>query len=58
VFHSFRHTFARLVLENSGSREWLNKQLGYSSFAMTDRYSEWSDRRLEREAAGLSLGAF
>jgi integrase len=58
VFHSFRHTFARLVLENTGSREWLNKQLGHSSFAMTDRYSEWSDRRLEREAAGLSLGAF
>jgi integrase len=57
VFHSFRHTFARLVLENGGSREWLNKQLGHSSFAMTDRYSEWSDKRLAREAAGLSLGA-
>jgi integrase len=56
VFHSFRHTFARLVLENGGSREWLNKQLGHSSFAMTDRYSEWSDRRLAREAAGLSFG--
>ena len=31
VFHSFRHTFARLVLENGGSREWLNKQLGHST---------------------------
>jgi integrase len=40
VFHSFRHTFARLVLENGGSREWLNKQLGHSSFQMTDRYSD------------------
>ena len=57
VFHSFRHTFARLVLENGGSREWLNKQLGHSSFAMTDRYSDWSDKRLEQEAAGLTLGA-
>ena len=57
VFHSFRHTFARLVLENGGSREWLNKQLGHSSFAMTDRYSDWSDKRLEQEAAGLQLGS-
>jgi integrase len=34
----------------------MKKQLGHSSFAMTDRYSEWSDRRLAREAANLSLG--
>jgi integrase len=56
VFHSFRHTFARLVLENGGSREWLNKQLGHSTFAMTDHYAAWSDNRLEREAATLNLG--
>lgn len=56
VFHSFRHTFARLVLEAGGSREYLNKQLGHATFAMTDHYSDWSDKRLELEAASISLG--
>jgi integrase len=57
VFHSLRHTFARLVLENGASREWLQKQLGHSSYAMTERYADWSDQRLATEAARLTLNA-
>jgi integrase len=57
-FHSFRHTFARLVLEAGGDRFWLQQQLGHSSAAMTERYSMWSKEAERRQADELAAGSF
>lgn len=35
VFHSFRHSFARIALENDRSLPWLQRHLGHSSLAVT-----------------------
>jgi integrase len=57
-FHSFRHTFARLVLEAGGDRFWLQQQLGHSTAAMTERYSMWSRAAERAQAAAFAIGAF
>jgi integrase len=57
-FHSFRHTYARLVLESGGDRFWLQQQLGHSSAAMTERYSMWSKEAERRQADRLVAGSF
>lgn len=57
-FHSFRHTYARLVLEAGGDRFWLQQQLGHSSAAMTERYSMWSKEAERRQADELAAGSF
>ena len=57
-FHSFRHTYARLVLEAGGDRFWLQQQLGHSSAAMTERYSMWSKAAEQAQAASFAVGAF
>jgi integrase len=57
-FHSFRHTFARLVLEAGGDRFWLQQQLGHSTAAMTERYSMWSRAAEQAQAAAFAVGAF
>jgi integrase len=57
-FHSFRHTFARLVLEAGGDRFWLQQQLGHSTAAMTERYSMWSRAAEQAQAAAFAPGAF
>jgi integrase len=57
-FHSFRHTYARLVLEAGGDRFWLQQQLGHSTAAMTERYSMWSKQAERAQAASFAAGAF
>jgi integrase len=57
-FHSFRHTYARLVLEAGGDRFWLQQQLGHSTAAMTERYSMWSKAAERAQAASFATGAF
>jgi integrase len=57
-FHSFRHTYARLVLEAGGDRFWLQQQLGHLNAAMTERYSMWSKAEKQAQAASFPAGAF
>jgi integrase len=35
TFHSLRHTYARLAIENGAPLAWISKQLGHSSMAVT-----------------------
>jgi integrase len=58
AFHSFRHTYARLVLEAGGDRFWLQQQLGHSNAAMTERYSMWSKAAEQAQAASFAAGVF
>jgi integrase len=59
-FHSLRHTYARVVLENGGELGWLSRQLGHSSEAVTrDVYGHWSKDAAKREVERLeTAGAF
>jgi integrase len=53
-FHSLRHSFARLTLENSAPIDWLRRQLGHSNIALTvQTYGEWSREAQKKEAAKL-----
>jgi integrase len=53
-FHSFRHTFARIALENGAELTWVQKQLGHASIVMTvDVYGHWSSAAEEAQAAKL-----
>jgi integrase len=57
-WHSLRHTFARVVLENGALIQWVQGQLGHSSASLTtDLYGRWSRAAQKREAARLD-GAF
>jgi len=57
-WHSFRHTFARIALENGALIQWVQGQLGHSSTRLTtDLYGRWSRAAQKREAARLK-GAF
>jgi len=57
-WHSLRHTFARIALENGAQLEWVQAQLGHSSITLTrDVYGHWSRAAEKREAARLE-GAF
>ena len=60
TFHSLRHTYARLALESGASIEWLSRQMGHSSTAVTQNvYGHWSDDAAQREIARLEeAGAF
>jgi integrase len=58
TWHSLRHTFAKVALENGRSITWLQRQLGHKSITITiDRYGHWerAARRLEVEQL---VGAF
>lgn len=59
-FHSLRHTYARLVLENGGELSWLSRQMGHSSEAVTrDVYGHWSQDAAKRQVDLLEKrGAF
>ena len=37
-FHSFRHTFATILIENGASPMAVSRILGHSTLAMTNRY--------------------
>ena len=58
TFHSLRHTFARVALENGAQLTWLSRHLGHSGTAITDQvYGHWA--REARKAAMERLeGAF
>ena len=53
-FHSFRHTFARIALENGKSIYWLSRHLGHSSTNVTEKhYGHFSTEAAKREVAEL-----
>ena len=63
-FHSFRHTFARIALENDRSLPWLQRHLGHSSLDVTvgvygratkDRHATSACRRLLSAGSRRSL---
>jgi integrase len=57
-FHSLRHTFARVALENGAPLEWVQAQLGHSSITLTrDVYGHWA-REAEKVVARSLEGAF
>jgi integrase len=54
TFHSLRHTYARVCLENGLQLSWLSKQLGHSSTNVTDTvYGHWSRKAAKAENAKL-----
>jgi integrase len=54
TFHSLRHTFARVALENAADLGWVSRQMGHSSTMVTDqRYGHWSKAARKREVAKL-----
>jgi integrase len=55
TFHSFRHSFARVALENAAPIDWVRRQLGHSSIVLTvETYGEWSRSAQKREAERLA----
>jgi integrase len=58
TFHSFRHSFARVALENGARMDWLQRQLGHSTITLTvDTYGRW-ERSAEKLEAEKLEGAF
>lgn len=58
TFHSFRHTFARITLENGAEITWVKEQLGHQSINLTvDTYGRWGRTAQKRQAEELA-GAF
>jgi integrase len=58
TFHSFRHTFAKIALENGRPLAWVSRHLGHSSMDVTDRhYGHFSRAARKREIEAMA-GAF
>jgi integrase len=58
TFHSLRHSFARVALENGKDLYWVSAQLGHSSYRITEKvYAHFSMSANRAQAAGLE-GAF
>jgi integrase len=58
TFHSVRHTFARVVLENGRHLTWVSRHMGHSSLSVTtDVYGHWSTDAAKKEAEAME-GAF
>ncbi len=54
AFHSLRHTFAKLALENGRQLTWLQGHLGHSSLQVTvGIYGDWERAARKREAAAM-----
>lgn len=54
-FHSLRHTYARLALEQGVELTWLSRQLGHSSAAFTEqRYGHWGGKARKAQMAKLA----
>jgi integrase len=57
-FHSLRHSFARIALQNGARIDWVQRQLGQSSITLTvDTYGRW-ERTDEKAEAEKLEGAF
>jgi integrase len=55
TFHSLRNTFARVALEGGAPIDWVRRQLGHSTIALTvEVYGEWSRSAQKAEAAKLA----
>jgi integrase len=51
AFHTLRHNFAKSVLESGASLFWLSRQMGHSSYKVTERtYGHWEHSESRREA--------
>lgn len=58
TFHSLRHTFASVALQQGRPITWVQRQLGHSSITVTvDRYGHF-EREASRREAALLEGAF
>lgn len=58
TFHSFRHTFAKVALEQGASVTWLSRHLGHSSLKVTsDVYGHFERAERKRQTKRLE-GAF
>lgn len=54
TFHSFRHTFAKLAIENGAQLTWLQRHLGHSSLKVTaDIYGHFGRAARKAETAKL-----
>jgi integrase len=54
-WHSLRHSFARMALENGALIQWVQSQLGHSSSQLTtETYGRWSRVAQKREAERLA----
>lgn len=58
TFHSLRHTFAKIALENGAQLTWLQRHLGHGSLAITAGvYGHW-ERGERKKQAAIMEGAF
>jgi integrase len=54
TFHSFRHTYARLAIENGREVFWLSKHLGHSSLDVTTNiYGHFAREKRQAEALAM-----
>ena len=52
--HAFRHTFAKIALEQGRPITWVQRQLGHSTIVVTvDRYGHFEAAAQRREAEAL-----
>jgi integrase len=58
TFHSFRHTFAKIALENGRPLAWLSRHLGHSSIAITDTHYGHLERAARKREIEALAGAF
>ena len=55
TFHSLRHTFARVAIENYRPIFWLSKHLGHSSLDLTSNvYRHFEKATRQREAQAMA----
>ena len=51
-WHSFRSTFARQMLEQGRSPQWVQAQLGHATLELTYKvYGQWTEEAMAAEAA-------
>jgi integrase len=58
TFHSFRHTFAKVALENGRPLAWVSRHLGHSGIAITDRVYGHFERAAQKREIEALAGAF
>ena len=58
TFHSLRHTFARIAIENNRPIFWLSKHLGHSSLDVTSNVCGHFEKATRRREAEAMAGAF